>query len=186
MGAHMSRLRANGVSLVSARRRTRKVASGKKEEPVVRAYELQQREQALLDLLKSYPNQVVRGLAKRQEAEWHYGRLFLVGAITRTQYEAADYLDRVTRNYQMMIQRFGHVHAARFDKGSASTVEDLSKSARKRAEKVKKKYDEAYGILEACGDEVKLAIIAALRKDEKADLELIRRGLTVLSSRVDL
>lgn len=163
----------------------RKIISGGRDEPTIRAYELQYREQELLGLLVLYPTQLIRRLANQREAEWHYGRLRLIGAITRAQYEAAEYLDRVTRTYETMLKRYGHVRAAGYEKFTSPTTEDLSKSAQKKFARAQKKYDEAYGILEACGEDVKIAVINALRKDEKSDLELLRRGLTVLSTRID-
>ena len=149
---------------------------------VIREYQLQEREQKIMHLLDSFPNKIVRGLAMRSEAEWHYGRLYLVGAITKDQYDAANSLDRITRSYRMMIKRYGHVKAAKHEASSGSTTEDLSLSAQNKMEKVQKKYNEMYGVLKECGEEIEKAIIDALEKDEQTDLELIRDGLTVLAA----
>ncbi|KKK69027.1 hypothetical protein LCGC14_2938160, partial [marine sediment metagenome] len=60
-------------------RKKRRTVSGRRDKPIIRAYELQHREQELLNLLETYPNQIIRRLATQQEAEWHYGRLYLIG-----------------------------------------------------------------------------------------------------------
>ena len=165
-------------------RKKRKTVSGRRDKSTIRAYELQYREQALLNLLETYPNQMLRKLAEQPEAEWHYGRLYLIGAITRDQYEAAFYLSKVTRSYEIMLQRYGHVRASGHEKFSSPTVEDLSLSAQKKFARAKKRYDEVYDILKACGKDVEGAIISTLRKDEKSSLELLRRGLTVLATTI--
>ncbi len=162
----------------------RKTVSGRRDKSIIRAYELQHRERELLDLLETYPNQMIRRLSLQQEAEWHYGRLYLIGAITRDQYEAAAYLSKVTHNYEMILRRYGHVRASGHEKFTSTTTEDLSLSAQKKFARVKKKYDNVYSILKACGKDVEVAIINTLRKDEKSNIELLRRGLTILSTTI--
>lgn len=162
----------------------RKTVSGKRDKPTIRAYELQHREQELLDLLEIYPNRIIRRLATQQEAGWHYGRLYLIGVLTRDQYEAANHLSKVTRSYDMMLRHYGHVRAAGYEKATSPGIEDLSLSAQKKFARVKKKYDIVYNILKACGKDVETAIINTLREDEKSNVELLRRGLTVLSTTI--
>ena len=135
-------------------RKKRKTVSGRRDKPIIRAYELQHREQELLNLLETYPNQIIRRLAMHQEAEWHFGRLYLIGAITRDQYEAAAYLSKVTHAYEIMLRRYGHVRASGHEKFTSSTAEDLSLSAQKKFARLKKKYDNVYSILKACGKDV--------------------------------
>lgn len=176
---------AIGLANMIGERKNRRTVSGRRDKTIIRAYELQHREQALLNLLEIYPNQIIRKLANQQEAEWHYGRLYLIGAITRDQYEAAAYLSKVTHGYEMMLKRYGHARASGYEKVTSPTTEDLSKSAQKKFARIKKKYDNVYSILKACGKDVEAAIINTLRKDEKSDIELLRRGLTVLSTTID-
>ncbi len=170
--------------MTKEQRKKQKTISGRRKEPVIRAYELQHRELALLDLLETYPNQMIRRLATRQEAEWHFGRLYLVGVITRDQYEAAENLSKVTRSYETMLHRSSGVQASGHEKFGSPSTEDLSLSAQKKFAKVKKKYDIVYNILRACGKDVEKAVINTLRKDEKSSIELLRRGLTVLSTTI--
>ena len=170
---------------MTGERKKRKTVLGRRDKPIIRAYELQHREDALLHLLEIYPNQIIRRLATQQEAEWHYGRLYLIGAITRDQYEAATYLSKITRNYETMLIRYGHARASGYEKFTSPTIEDLSLSAQKKFARVKKKYDNVYNILKACGKDVEMAVINTLRKDDKSDIELLRRGLTVLSTTID-
>ena len=160
----------------------KKTKSNDRTSHVLRVYELQHREEGLLDLLRSYPNQIVRSLAMRPEAGWHLGRLYLVGAIEWKHYSAAVYLDRVTRAYEKMLRRYGHVRAARLEKMDAPTAEDLSKSAQKKFDNARKKYDRVYGILDQCGTDVRKAVVDALREDAHTDLTLILRGLTVIDA----
>ena len=162
----------------------RKTVSGRRDKSIIRAYELQHREQELLNLLEAYPNQIIRRLATQQEAEWHYGRLYLIGAITGSQYEAAAYLSKVTHEYEIMLRRYGHVRASGHEKLTSPTIEDLSLSAQKKFARVKKKYDNVYSILKECGKDVEVAIINTFRKDEKSNIELLRRGLTILSTTI--
>lgn len=150
----------------------------------IRAYELQHRESALLDLLQSYPSHVLRGLAEQPEAEWNYGRLFLLGIITHDQYSAAKHLDQVTRTYEKLLRNYGDVHAMDPMKTSRTASEDLSLSAQKKFARVKKRYDYVYSLLNQCGTDVHDAVIDTLRRDEKTKLDLVRRGLTVLAAGV--
>ena len=135
----------------------------------------------MLDLMKRYPNDFVRKMATKQEASWHFGRLFLIGAIDQDQYNAAVYLETVTRTYLSMLARYGHVHAAQLDRSSGTPVEDLSSSAQKRMARAKKKYEEVYAVLDECEPKVKLAVVKTLNEDALTDITLLRRGLTVLS-----
>ena len=169
---------------MTEQQKKRRTISGRRDKSVIKAYELQHRERELLGLIEIYPNQMIRRLAMRQEAEWHYGRLYLIGVITRDQYDAAANLSEVTHNYLIMLKRYGHVRASGHEKIVSSTSEDLSKSAQKKFAKVKKKYDDVYSVLKACGKDVETAVINTLRKDEKSDIELLRRGLTVLSTTI--
>lgn len=134
-----------------------------------------------MDLLQTYPSQILRGLAKRPEAEWHFGRLYLVGALTGDQYEAACYLDRVTRTYEKMLMKYGHLRASNMERTGGASQEDLSQSAQKKYQRAKRRHDEIYTILAQCGTAVCTAIVDALRKETKTDLELIHRGLTVIT-----
>ena len=161
--------------------RSAKRAKGKYEAPAVRAYELQHRERALLELMSRYPNHLVRRMAVRQEASWHFGRLYLVGALDHDQYNAAVYLETVTKTYESMLARYGHVHAAQLDRSSGSSVEDLSASAQKKMARAKKNYEEVYGVLGECEGKVKEALLNTLRRDTISDLDMLRRGLTLLS-----
>ena len=163
------------------KQKSKEPKEGSQKRPV-REYEIQHREAELLDLIQSYPTQVIRGLAKQPEAEWMFGRLFLVGVISHLQYEAAKHLDRVTREYERMLRRYGNVHASGFTKSDTPSREDLSQSAEKRFAKAKRQYDGVYGILNQCEDNVKDAIITTLRKEEKTDIEAVQQGLTVLAT----
>ena len=184
MGSRLWGLWLKRLKDMTEQHKKRKTISGKRDKSIIKSYELQNRERALLDLLETYPNQMIRRLATQQEAEWHYGRLFLIGAITRHQYDAAANLSEVTHNYDIMLRRYGHVRASGHEKIVSSTTEDLSKSAQKKFARVKKKYDNVYNTLKACGKDVEMAVINTLRKDEKSDIELLRRGLTVLSTTI--
>ena len=48
--------------------------------------------------------------------------------------------------------------------------------------KVKEKYDKIYGALKECGQEIEKAILDTLEYDKQTDLELLRRGLTILAA----
>ena len=177
-----SRQRQRSAQQQQSRQHHGETAEGKSTPRPVRAYELQQREVALLNLLRSYPNLVLHGLAKQPEAGWHFGRLYLVGVITQEQYDAAVYLDKVTRKYESLLRRYGHVGASSFEKVDNLSLEDLSLSAQKTFLRAKRKYEKAYDTLTQCGGNVKASIEAALRLDENADLTAIQRGLTVLAT----
>ena len=140
MDTHLFSVRIIGLENMTGERKKRRTVSGRRDKSIIRAYELQHRERALLDLLETYPNQMIRRLATQQEAEWHYGRLYLIGAITRDQYEAAAYLSKVTHAYEIMLRRYGHVRASGHEKFTSPTTEDLSKSAQKKFARIKKKY----------------------------------------------
>ena len=146
------------------------------------AFELQHWEEALLELLQAYPSHVLCGPAEQPEAGWYFGQLWLLGIITRDQYDAAAYLDKVTHDYERMLHRHGTIRSASLGKVDGTTSEDLSQSAEKSFTRAKRRYDKVYDLLTQCGEDVREAIITSLRKDEKTDIELITRGLTVLST----
>jgi len=147
----------------------------------IRSYELQHREAAIRKLLNEHPSKIVRSLAKRSEAEWHIGRLYLVGVLSHNEYAAGAYIDQITRAYEAMIRRHGQLKAGSLEKTDTASPEDLSLSARKKFARLKRKHDEVYGVLSECGNDVNSAVVNALRKDDPVDISLLSRGLTVIS-----
>lgn len=163
---------------MSAKRQTRKPKDG----PVLRAFELQHREKALVQLMERFPGHLIRNLALAQDARWCYGMLYLIGVLDNHQYRAAKYLEQVTRTYEGMLVRHGHVRAANYSKVGGGSPEDLSTAALRKMEKAKDKYDKVYGLLDKeCGPKVKKEIIRTLKEDKVNDIELIREGLTTIS-----
>lgn len=166
----------------SVKKKKKKKISKISSERSIRSYELQHREAALLNLLRDYPNQVIRGLAQQPEAEWTFGRLYLVGVISQRQYEAAQYLDRVTRDYERLLRHHSNLQTGSVTKTDSPVMEDLSLSAQKKFARAKRRYDEVYELLTQCGNDVKKAVVATLRRDEIVDLNAVQRGLTVLQT----
>ena len=150
-------------------------------------YTLRKRAEKVSECLRLYPQEVALGLAKRDEAGWAFGRLFLVGAIDAEQYEAAKRLDRVVRQYKYMFHRHGLVAAMNLDMMMTGTLgistEDLSETAIRECEKACDAYIVSYNRLGKCGLDVRKAILTALDKDLITDLHLLRRGLDGLMRR---
>lgn len=129
-------------------------------------------------------------LSRYPEAEWLFGRLYLVGALTRTQYEAAERLSEVVKRYRRLLAP--HVEVKAFDPESMATFgqspEDLSARASNRLLAVQGIYMEYYRALQNCGRgedgmSVVRAVFAALDTDHPTGLDilLIKRGLNALT-----
>jgi len=145
-------------------------------------YMLRRRADALAEVIRVYPGDVALGLAARDEAGWHFGRLYLIGAINMYQYAAAQRLDWVTRRYRRMLVKHGHVSAV--DTASAGTRtsgEDLSEEAQRRMGKARRDYDQMYDILSDCPAGVREAVVGTLERDALTDLDLLRQGLDALA-----
>ena len=146
-------------------------------------YGLQRRADALAEVIRVYPGDVALGLAARNEAGWHFGRLYLIGAIDTHQYAAAQRLDWVTRRYRRMLVRVTHVSAV--DPSSAGGTrtpgEDLSEEAQRRVGKARRDYDQMYDILSDCPAGVRDAVVGTLERDALTDLDLLRQGLDALA-----
>lgn len=150
-------------------------------------YTLRRRADELIKCIKLYPEGVALSLAERDEAGWHFGRLYLVGAIDRHQKWAAERLDRTVSTYRRLLNRHSIVKSntgqalnkmLSSSKGSGS--EDLSPQAEKRFRKAEEEYDKVIGVLDDRGEKVKEAIMRALEYDEITDLDLIREGLDAI------
>ena len=146
-------------------------------------YGLRRRADALAECIRLYPRDVALGLAARDEAGWHFGRLYLIGAINMYQYAAAQRLDWVTRRYRRMLVRVGHVSAVDPSSvgGTGASGEDLSEEAQRRMAKARRDYDQMYDILGDCPGQVREAVVGALERDALEDLDLLRQGLDALA-----
>ena len=147
------------------------------------SYGLQRRADSLAECIRLYPRDVALGLAARDEAGWHFGRLYLIGAINVYQYAAAQRLDWVTRRYRRMLVRVTHVSAVdpASAGGTSASGEDLSEEAQRRVGKARRDYDQMYDILGECPGRVREAVVGALERDALADLDLLRQGLDALT-----
>lgn len=149
-------------------------------------YVLQKRVRALAECIRLYPDEVAEGLAKRDEAGWCFGQLYLIGAIDMIQYSAAKQLDQIVRRYKRLLHRHGLVEARDIERamltGSGSSGEDLSDQAIKTAERIYDDYKVSHDKLTSAGRHVREAMFSALEKDRVSDLTLIRIGLDALSS----
>lgn len=146
-------------------------------------YTLRRRAESLEACLNLYPTGVAMDLAHREEASWHFGRLYLVGAIDRYQYFAAQRLARVVWRYRRMLSRYSHASASDPARtGGKASEEDLSEAAQRRFARARKDYEQMMGILDGCSDLVREAVLAALERDEVTDLSLLQRGLTALTA----
>ncbi len=144
-------------------------------------YGLQRRADQLARVILLYPRDVALGLAARDEAGWHFGRLYLIGAINMYQYAAAQRLDWVTRRYRRMLVRVTHVGAVDpASTGGGKSAEDLSEEAQRRMAKARRDYDQMYDILGECPDGVREAVVGALERDAVTDLSMLRQGLDAL------
>lgn len=144
-------------------------------------YAILRRADALAECIRLYPNDVAYGLASREEAGWHFGRLFLIGAIDKFQYIAAERLDQVTRRYKHLLNKYSLLKISNWESVGGASPEDLSPAASKRFEKVSKEYHIYQDALKECGPEVQQAVMEALDKDAMTDLVHLKRGLDIIS-----
>ena len=144
-------------------------------------YGLRRRADALAECIRLYPNEVAYGLSRHEEAGWHFGRLFLIGAIDKFQYIAAERLDQVTRRYKHLLNKYSLMKISNWESVGGASPEDLSPAASKRFQKVSKEYHIYQDALKECGPEVQYAVMEALDKDTMTDLGHLKRGLDVIS-----
>lgn len=146
-------------------------------------YTLRRRAEGLEACLNLYPTAVAMDLAHREEASWHFGRLYLVGAIDRYQYYAAQRLSRVVWRYRRMLSRYSHASASDPSAtGGKASEEDLSEAAQRRFARAQRDYEQVMGILDGCSDLVREAVLGALERDEVTNLSLLRQGLSALTA----
>lgn len=146
-------------------------------------YTLRRRADGIEACLHLYPTAVAMDLAHREEANWHFGRLYLVGAIDRYQYFAAQRLARVVWRYRRMLSRYSHASASDPSQtGGKADTEDLSEAAQRRFARAQRDYEQMMGVLDDCSDLVREAVLGALERDEVTDLSLLKQGLTALTA----
>lgn len=144
-------------------------------------YAVRHRAVKLSQIISAYPQDIAYGLARKDEAGWHFGRLYLVGAIDLQQYSASKDFDRTVRQYKRMLHRYPDAFARNYEHVGGGSSEDLSEPVLKRCVNAYERFFDLYNKLDECGLEVKDALFAALEKDAIIDLELLRRGLDALS-----
>jgi len=134
------------------------------------------------ECLRLYPDQIALSLARHPEASWVFGRLYLIGVLSRHQYEVAVKLDRVVRRYRRLLAPHGKIKGFNPDAlaAIARSAEDLSPEAQRRMLQAKQDYEGLYHALSQQGKDVVDAVITALDKDKPTDLHCIRKGLNAL------
>src|ERR1700733_1834897 len=75
-------------------------------------------------VLKELQPQIAEQLAKSPEAEWVFGRLFLLGLLNQPQLDAALRIDSVSRRYRSLLAPHGRVKGWR-PESLRSSGEDL-------------------------------------------------------------
>ena len=137
-----------------------------------------QRQWALIQLLQIYPAvPLLRGLAACRDAEWHIGRLHLVGALTKKQLTAAEYIAKVRDRYSHMINPNGSPKAVDIGKVSGGGHENLSEAALRSYQRTKRQYEKVEKALDRCGGRIKDVVLQALNGTEDVPLDLLARGL---------
>lgn len=121
----------------------------------------------LSKIISKYPECIVRKLARRKEASWLFGRLYLLGAISQNQFKVAERLDLIIRNYRRIFGRFvNQPGAIDYSAVGGDTIEDLTDSALKKASRAQREYDRAMRAISRAGDDAKQAIIIGYDKDK--------------------
>lgn len=139
----------------------------------------------LIECLSIYPQDIALSLARQPESSWLFGRLYLIGALTRAQYDAADRLSKATQRYRSLIAP--HSKAKGFDpealRVSGGGLEDIGEEASRKLRRAQAKYEHYYKVLNQSGDLVPRVIFQALDTDKPVPehLVLIRRGLDALA-----
>ena len=143
-----------------------------------------QRTRELLRVLNAYPDvKLLSGLAKCRDAEWHFGRLYLIGAITKTQLESASQAASVIEAYNKSIYPGGEPSSVDYAKVGRSSTEDISKRAENKQLQLKRKVQRVLRILHENEDHVRSAFFQALQGDLKVPLKHLREALDSLSMR---
>lgn len=168
------------VKTKNERRRERR---GEKEEMSV--HSLHRRAELMAVYLRNYPEDLARKLSASSHAGWPFGRLFLIGAISLEQYEAAQLLDRTVSKYRVLLNTYSSVRTTNYgQRVSGSSVEDLSPAAQEAFRRAKEAHDRAIKSLMDAGSDVHRSVVSLLEDTGHLPaLYLIRRGLDALLER---
>jgi hypothetical protein len=140
---------------------------------------LNRRAQKIEACLRHFQVQVSHSLAGKAEAEWIFGRLFILHLLNQSQYDAALRIDMVVRNYRYLLAPHGRIKAWR-PEALRQSGEDLSPAAQKRMLEARRSYEEMYGVLRRCGDRVVSTIFTMLETDSLGDLSHVLQGLNAM------
>ena len=140
---------------------------------------LARRTELIAVLVSRYPDKFAAPLAKDGDASWHIGRLFMVGAITEAQRDAADRYRRAIRAYQSVLGAPRTPHALDMDRLSG-IVPEADDAHTRRFKRAKRAYDRYHQALAQHGYSMIRAMTRALA-DEDIDINILRLGLDALA-----
>lgn len=141
---------------------------------------IDQRTQELARVIRLYPVNIAKSMARDPDAEWYIGRLRLAGVISVAERDSAHDWRQIADEYARLLMVPKQPHALdmnRRDHTPPPTIEGEKSEA--HFKRVKYKYERYWDAVASCGPNVLRATTAALRGEE-VSLQLLRKGLQAM------
>ncbi len=137
------------------------------------------RTEKLSTCLSLFHTEVARSLAVNPEAEWIFGRLYLLGLLNDEQYAAAMRIDNLLKRYRSLLAPHGRIRAWR-PENLRATRENLSPEEMKRMLVVRAEYEKMFSVLKQAGPAVVNCVFTMIDTDVAGELSLVYKGLNAM------
>lgn len=137
------------------------------------------RAQIMYDTISILQDEISKNLAECPESEWVFGRLFLLGLLSQTEYDIILRFDALGERYRSFLAPTLKMKIWK-PENLRSFQENLSPSALKKMEEVQKEYERACAILRCCGSGVDAVIFKMLDTNTIVDFKKMRIGIAAL------
>lgn len=130
--------------------------------------------------LDVYRRNFAVALAVAPEAEWIFGRLFLLGLLTQAQYDMALRIDGVLNKYRKMISPYTQLKSWKPETLRGVLHVKLDAKEERKMIELRKEYEKIHGIMNGCQKGTAAAFFGALENDTAPELGLIYKGLNAV------
>ena len=137
------------------------------------------RMESMCATVAAHPEKFAARLARDPDASWYIGRLFLVGALTAQQRDAAAAWLEVTREYEAMLCAPRKPVALDMNRPPGGDPGFESEETARRYMRLKAAYLRRWNAVAQEGHDTLRAVTDAMR-DREARLDLLRAGLNAL------
>jgi hypothetical protein len=152
----------------------------KRKVPETISSEIKEKRAAVLkSIILTLAKEISENLAECPESEWIFGRLFLLGLLTQTEYDIILRLDSLSAKYRSYLSPTLGMKIWK-PETLRSFQENLSPQALKKMEEVQREYERACLILRRCGSGIDEMIFRMLDDNQLGDIRKVHIGLRAL------